>query len=183
MTFLLRIAADCERSRKNDALPAGIDSHGRISSTLVIKRFGSLRKALQESALVPARFMKATDGELCSILIDLWPQTLEEFGRSPYRTELRVFGFPVSGDTYIRRFGTWNKALLAAAESMSTSDGAGDSAEQPEQPDTPLASATKSEGRKTLPVRKRFLVFKRDRYNVASVGDPASSGKLTTRFL
>jgi hypothetical protein len=80
--------------------------------------------------------MKATDGELCSILIDLWPQTLEKFGRSPYRTELRVFGFPVSGDTYIRRFGTWNKALLAAAESMSTSDDAGDSAEQPEQPDT-----------------------------------------------
>jgi len=101
----------------------------------------------------------------------------------PYRTELRVFGFAVSGDTYVRRFGTWNKALLAAAESMSTSDDAGDPAKQPEQPDTPLASATKSEGRKILPVRKRFLVFKRDRYNVASVGDPASNGKLTTRFL
>lgn len=30
-----------------------IDSHGRISSGVVIKRFGSLRKALQESGLVP----------------------------------------------------------------------------------------------------------------------------------
>jgi hypothetical protein len=69
--------------------------------------------------------MKATGGELGSILIDLWPQTLEKFGRSPYRTGLRVFGFPVSGDTYIHRLGTWNRALLAAAESKSTSDDAG----------------------------------------------------------
>jgi hypothetical protein len=144
-----------------------IDSHGRISSDVVIKRFGSLRKALQESGLIPVRFMKGTDEELCSILIELWTQTLEKFGRSPYSTELRVFGFPVSGDTYVRRFGSWNKALLAAAESMPTSDDAGDAAEQPA---SPPASATKCEGRKAVSVRKRFFVFKRDRYRCRICG-------------
>ena len=144
-----------------------IDSHGRISSALVIKRFGSLRKALQESGLIPARFMKATDKELCSILIELWTQTLEKFGRSPHRTELRAFGFPISGDTYIRRFGSWNKALLAAAESVPTSNDAEDAAELPVPP--PI-STTKSEGRKTLSVRKRFLVFKRDSYKCRMCG-------------
>jgi HNH endonuclease/Homing endonuclease associated repeat len=147
-----------------------IDAHGRISSALVIKRFGSLRKALQESGLIPARFMKATDDELCSILIELWTQTLEKFGRSPHRTELRVFGFPISGDTYIRRFGSWNKALLAAVESMPTSDDPGDAAEQPEQPVPPPASANRCEGRNTLSVRKRFFVFKRDRYRCRICG-------------
>jgi hypothetical protein len=141
-----------------------IDCHGRISSTLVVKRFGSLRKALQESGLNPARFMKATDEELYSMLIELWTQTLEQFGRSPYRTELRVFGFPASGDTYIRRFGSWNKALLAAAESVLTS---GDAAEPPAPPPT---LATNSEGRRTLSVRKRFFVFKRDRYRCCICG-------------
>jgi hypothetical protein len=143
-----------------------IDSHGRISSDVVIKRFGSLRKALQESGLIPVRFMKGTDEELCSILIELWTQTLEKFGRSPYSTELRVFGFPVSGDTYVRRFGSWNKALLAAAESMPTSDDGGDAVEQP----APSPAATKCEGRKALSVRKRFFIFKRDRYRCRICG-------------
>jgi len=93
-----------------------IDAHGRLSSGVVIKRFGSLRKALQDSGLTPLRFMKATGEELYSVLIALWTQTLETFGRSPFRTELRAFGFPISGDTYVRRFGSWNKALLAAAD-------------------------------------------------------------------
>lgn len=137
-----------------------IDSHGRISSALVIKRFGSIRKALQESGLIPTRFMKATDEELCSILIELWTQTLAKFGRSPYRSELRAFRFPISGDTYIRRFGSWNKALLAAAQSVSSED----SEDAVKQPVPTQTSETKSEGRKTLSVRKRFFVFKRDRY-------------------
>lgn len=138
-----------------------IDCQGRISSAVVIKRFGSLRKALQEGGLIPARFTKATDEELCSMLIELWTQTLEKFGRSPYRTELRVFGFPVSADTYSRRFGSWNNALLAAAESLPTRD---DAVTTVEPPAPPQESGLKSEGRRTLSVRKRFFVFKRDRY-------------------
>jgi len=84
----------------------------------VLKKFGSLRKALQEAGLTPIRFNKATKDELCSMLIQLWTQTLEKHGRSPYRSELKSFGFAVSGDTYIRRFGTRNTALLAAAETV-----------------------------------------------------------------
>lgn len=143
-----------------------IDSHGHISSAVIIKRFGSLRKAFQESGLIPVRFMKASDEELCSILIELWTRTLEKFGRSPYRTDLRIFGFPVSGDTYVRRFGSWNKALLAAADSIPSSNDSGGT-EQCTSPPIPLAE---SEGRKTLSVRKRFLVFKRDRYRCRICG-------------
>jgi hypothetical protein len=54
-----------------------IDAHCRLSSSVVLKRFGSLRKALQEASLTPSRFTKATDEELCLILIELWTQTLD----------------------------------------------------------------------------------------------------------
>ena len=144
-----------------------IDSHGRISSGLVIKRFGSLRTALQQAELVPTRFMRATDEELYSILIELWTQTLEKFGRSPYRMELRAFGFPVSGDTYIRRFGSWKKGLIAAAACMPTNGDTEDLAGKPVPPQPPGA---KCDDRKTLSVRKRFLVFKRDRYKCRFCG-------------
>jgi hypothetical protein len=134
-----------------------INLYGRLSYDVVLRRFGSLRKALQESGLEPGRFNKTTDEELCSILIELWTQTLERYGHSPYKTELKAFGYTVSVDTFTRRFGSWKKALLAAANSGVLGD------EEPSKP-TMSSEGPKAEGRKTLSVRKRFLVFKRDRY-------------------
>jgi hypothetical protein len=134
-----------------------INLYGRLSYDVVLRRFGSLRKAVQESGLEPGRFNKTTDEELCSILIELWTQTLERYGRSPYKTELKAFGYTVSVDTFTRRFGSWKKALLAAANSGVLGD------EEPSKP-TMSSEGPKAEGRKTLSVRKRFLVFKRDRY-------------------
>jgi hypothetical protein len=143
-----------------------IDSHGRLSSGVVIKKFGSLRRALQEAELRPTRFMKGTDEELFAVLIQLWTLTLEKFGRSPLRRELRDYEFPVSGDTYIRRFGSWKRALLAAAQSVS--------AEGSESVAVPETVTVKDQGstedRKSLSVRKRFFVFKRDRYRCRICG-------------
>jgi hypothetical protein len=141
-----------------------INIHGRLSYETVLRRFGSLRTALQEASLMPRRFTKATDEELCSILIELWTQTLEKYGRSPYKRELSAFGYSVSHDTFIRRFGSWKKALLAAAESSGLDD------EEPSQPLAGSEGQTKTIGRKALSVRKRFLVFKRDRYKCRMCG-------------
>ncbi|MGA7291569.1 MAG: HNH endonuclease [Terriglobales bacterium] len=129
-----------------------------------MRRFGSLRRALQESGMTPARFMKATDEELFSIFIELWTQTLEKSGRSPYRRELRTFAFPVSSDTYVRRFGSWKKALLAAARSVSSADDLVDA------PTLPQTQTSKFESRKALSIRKRFFVLKRDRYRCRMCG-------------
>jgi hypothetical protein len=141
-----------------------VNVYGRLSYEVVLRRFGSLRTALQEAGLTPGRFNKATDEELCSILIELWTQTLEKHGRSPFRTELAAFGYPISHDTFSRRFGSWKKALLAAAASSASGD--------EELGDSAVGSKTlgKAEGRKALSVRKRFLVFKRDRYRCRICG-------------
>ena len=107
------------RALKRDGLSRrDIDEHGRVSSGTVIKRFGSLRKALQAAGLKPIRFMKASDEELLGILIDLWTKTLVKEGRRPYRRDLKVHGFAVSSDTVVRKYGSWRAALLRAAESL-----------------------------------------------------------------
>ena len=46
--------------------------------------------------------MKASDEELSKILIDLWEKTLKDEGRTPYRKDLKNYGFQVSGDLYLR---------------------------------------------------------------------------------
>jgi hypothetical protein len=153
------------RALKRDGLSRrDIDENGRVSSGTVIKRFGSLRKALQAAGLKPIRFMKASDEELLGILIDLWTRTLEKEGRRPYRRDLKVYGFAVSSDTVVRKYGSWRAALLRAAESL----GNRGSVEVAER----VASGhTGSVGeRKGLSVRKRFFVFKRDRYRCRMCG-------------
>jgi hypothetical protein len=133
---------------------ADIDKHGRVSYLLIWKRFGSLRQALQMAQLTPTRFMKATDDELLAVLIELWERTLEKEGRTPQRKDLKIYRMPVSGDTVIRRFGTWRKALLAAHASV-TQDSL------PEESVT-LPTPPAHQIRKPLSVRKRFFVMKRD---------------------
>jgi hypothetical protein len=55
------------RELGQDTLSRGdIDRSGRMSSAVVLKRFGSLRKALQAAGLRPTRFMKASEQELRS---------------------------------------------------------------------------------------------------------------------
>ncbi len=97
---------------------ADIERAGHVSYSLVRKRLGSLRRALQLAGLVPQRFMNATDEALLEMLIDLWEQVLEKEGRTPQRNDLKSYNFPVSGDTYARRFGTWKRALVKAVKSV-----------------------------------------------------------------
>jgi|SRR5437879_1273241 len=67
---------------------------GRVSHSAVVRRFGSLRQALNRAGLKTGRFMKATDDELLAIIINLWQQVLEKNGRSPQKDDLRTYGFP-----------------------------------------------------------------------------------------
>jgi hypothetical protein len=141
-----------------------IDEHGRVSSGTVIKRFGSLRKALQVAGLEPVRFTKASDGELLGTLIDLWTRTLEREGRRPFRRDLKAYGFVVSPDTIVRRYGSWKAALVRAADSLGD-QGSEETAEKVAAGHTELSAK-----RGGLSVRKRFFVFKRDKYRCRICG-------------
>ena len=141
-----------------------IDKHGRVSSGTVIKRFGSLRKAFEAAGLKPIRFMKASDDELIGILIDLWTRTLEKEGRRPFRRDLKAYGFAISSDTFVRKYGSWRAALLRAADSVANEITV-ETAERAETDHTGLPG-----DRKALSVRKRFFVFKRDKYRCRMCG-------------
>jgi Homing endonuclease associated repeat len=144
------------RTRRQTVTKADIEKHGRLSYEVINRRFGSLRKALQEAGLEPSRFMKGGNEELLEILVQLWTRTLETEGRRPYRKDLKEYGFPVSSDTYTRQFGSWKKALLRAYNFVSTG-------EQPEDgsvgrnPTDLGCSADASRG--SISIRKRFQVF------------------------
>jgi hypothetical protein len=126
-----------------------LDTHGRVKYHIVLQQFGSLRKALEAAGLKSSRFTNATDAELLKIVTDLWVITLRESGRRPRTAEVAKYGFPVAAATIIRRFGSWKKALIGAANAASG--------------ETVKAMRIVSV-RRPIAVNKRFLVIKRDRY-------------------
>jgi hypothetical protein len=108
--------------------------------------------------------MKASDNELLGILIDLWTRTLEKEGRRPFRSDLKAYGYSVSGDTFSRKYGSWKAALLRAAENLGNQGSV-------EESENGAANQTEALGkRKAISVRKRFFVFKRDRYRCRICG-------------
>ncbi len=148
---LRRLASSLQ---KNTVTKRDIEANGRISYSLIVKRFGSLRQALQAADLVPQRFMKASDAELLEILVELWEKVLEQEGRLPHRTDLKDHGYPVSADTYVRRFGSWRSALVRASNSVGAETG---------NLSAPISSSPEPERvRESLSLRKRFFVMKRD---------------------
>ncbi len=155
------------RALGKDALSRlDIDQRGKVSSAVVLKRFGSLRHALQAAGLRPTRFMKASDAELLDLLEEVWVKSLQRFGRRPERGDLRVLGAPVSADTIARRFGSWKKALIATAERADR--GPSGSPNQVKVPADSIGALPSP--RKALSVRKRFFVLKRDRYRCRLCG-------------
>jgi len=156
------------RTRRQTVTKADILEHGRLSYEVINRRFGSLRKALQEAHLEPHRFMKGTDEELLEMLIELWTGTLEKEGRRPYRKDLKEYGFPISSDTYTRRFGSWKKALLRAYNFVPAAQDLGDGPVGKMSP-TYLGRSPGVPGR-SISIRKRFQVFKRDQYTCQLCG-------------
>jgi len=148
------IAAELRRiaalRNKNSVSRRDIDRYGRLNSRTVMLKFGSLRLANEAAGLVPGRFTKATDEEFLQILDQLWAITGRLHGRSPRCHEVRQYGFPVSARTIAARFGSWHKALAAAAQFGHR---------------TPPASPQKPAGkREGISLRTRFLIFRRDAY-------------------
>ncbi|HVB59058.1 MAG TPA: HNH endonuclease [Candidatus Acidoferrales bacterium] len=134
---------------------------GRVSHNAIVRHFGSLRRALQLAGLKTTRFMKATDEELISILIELWEKVLEKEGRSPQEDDLRKYEFPLSHDTITRRFGSWRKALVKAAASVTDESVSKLDESAPE---------TQPRKREALSLRKRFFVLKHDHFACVRCG-------------
>lgn len=161
-SLLAELRRVAEIAGSHTVTKAALKNFGRVSYSAIVRRFGSLRHALTLAGLKSERFMKATDEELLSVVINLWQQVIEKEGRTPRKKDLEAYGFPLSDDTICRRFGTWRKALVRAHESI-TEDSI-----SIERPDPAHTNQTRK--RIPLSIRKRFFVLKRDHFACVRCG-------------
>ena len=158
-TLIRELQRLADELKKDTLTRSDIDQHGKMSSATVLKHFGSLRQALQAAGLRPTRYMKASDRELLDILEKAWVTSLKKNGRAPMRKDFKTLGSPVSSDVVVRRFGSWKKALIATAERAAKEGPPLNTLDQ-----MPPQAVCSGPLRKSISVRKRFNVMKRDSY-------------------
>ncbi len=92
-----------------DTVPCHVyDKKGQYSSFTLRKRFGSWNEALEAAGMSSSYVPKLEDDQLFNNLLRVW----EKLGRQPQRRDMRRPISWISEGPYVRRFGSWNKALV-----------------------------------------------------------------------
>jgi hypothetical protein len=130
--------------------------HGRFSSTVAKKRFGSWNQALVAAGLGIGFRRDLPDEELFDNLRQVWIA----LGRQPRRSEMAPPLSQLTHSPYVRRFGSWLAAMRSFAET-----------EQGSELAVAAPSLPTSGGSARQPsLRLRFLVMRRDRFCCTSCG-------------
>jgi hypothetical protein len=152
-----------------------IKEHSSIDPAIVRRRFGSWNKGLKAAGLkVPARARRYTDEECFENLLNLW----SHLGRTPSFRELDVPPSVVGGTAYVKRWGTFNKALLAFIAQIDADTASSNSPPpveaEPIAPNADVGIAPKV--KRNVPLGIRFTVLTRDCFKCVLCGaSPATS--------
>lgn len=152
---------------------AEYDQYGKYCASLVDRRIGSWKAALEKAGLlVSAHYHTAiTDEQLFENLEHLW----ESLGRQPTRSD---FVKPLSHCSYApypRRFGTYRKALEAFVASFERAEleTPGPETMLPERQEcvrSSVLSTARHKTPRTIGWRMRFLVMRRDNFKCRICG-------------
>ncbi len=130
---------------------------GRYSAITVSKRFGSWNQALKEAGLEILNEVHISDERLFENLMVLW----EHYGRQPKRRETAHPPSAISERPYIRRFGSWTKALEEFVEYANLQD---------RDPPTPIEVASGHRTSRDPSLRLRYRILKRDNFSCRACG-------------
>lgn len=151
--------------------------HLPFSDEILRKRWGTTRAAFEAAGLEATSLgRRYTDEECFDNMLSVWTH----LGRPPMHKEMSEPPSTVGGKAYIRRFGTWNKALAAFVERVNQ-----DSDTEEEQNleaatvearaaghvPLPLAVVRSPEETRDIRLGLRFRVLHRDRFKCVLCGD------------
>lgn len=146
--------------------------HSMTSEDAIRIRFGSFHKGLEVAGVPGSPYDHArrlTDSECFENLAAVWTQ----FGRAPKYREMFEPPSTIQGKTYVGRWGTWRRTVIAFVEWANSEGELGDTSEadQPTTGSKPVMEKPRTEAdcREARP-GLRFRVFMRDRFRYVACG-------------
>jgi len=167
----LRALAD--RLGKAELTVAEVEANLPFGGGTLRKRWGSSRAAFETAGLSVTNFgRRYTDEDCFNNMLEVWTH----YGRPPQYREMGELPSVVGGKAYVKRFGTWNKALAAFVDRVNA------------DPDylppevVPTAKTTDAEqpldanqdmgrDKREISLGLRFRVLHRDRFKCVLCGD------------
>lgn len=144
------------------------NTHGRIHSTSIVRRFGSWHAAVVRANLVPGRGSKRyTDEEYFENILAVWMH----HGRQPRYREMDQEPSRISAGAYERKFGGWRRALGAFVERVNADRRLDSFLPSTPQPEAVLDSEVTPKRRgRTISLGLRYDVLRRDRFKCVLCG-------------
>lgn len=152
-----------------------IEHHTDVGRKALVRRWGSVRKAIEAAGLETAKGgRRYTDEECYRNLFEVWTH----YRRPPQYREMNIPPSAIGPKAYVLRFGSWRKALAAFVQWVEDTS-VEESGERPpgQSADIPVAATPKtSRGPRDVSWGLRFKVLHRDRFKCVLCGDhPATS--------
>ena len=174
LSMLRNLAAKLE---KKTLTQSDVVQHLPFSEQILRNRWRTLRSAFEAAGLeVTNSGRRYTDEECFENMLVVWTR----LGRPPTHKEMSEVPSKVGGKAYIRRFGTWNKALTAFVERVNQRND--DEEQQNLDGGYAFVAAPSKDNMRVLPVRSpedsrdirlglRFRVLHRDHFKCLLCGD------------
>jgi hypothetical protein len=163
------------RSSANPQLTVGdVKQHLPFSNETLVRRWGTSYAAFEAAGLVTSKSARrCTDEECFDNLLTVWTH----YGRQPNFREMGLRPSSVPASAYVRRFGTWMKAMEAFVgrvnnDEQDLASGQGSEIVTP-QPVLELSKpqTTANALSRHIPLGLRFRVLHRDHFKCLLCGD------------
>lgn len=150
---------------KNTVTSEEYNEYGHFNCTTLTRRFGSWFKCLELAGLAPSRsIIGITNEDLFEEIENVWIKLSKQPSYAQMRDMARF-----SIGTYEKRFGGWRKALTAFVDYINGDNGPSDYLNCCSK-DTYIAEDNKHKTSRSISLRLRFLVLKRDNFRCCSCG-------------
>lgn len=163
------------RLGKSELTVDEVRAHLPFSGETLRKRWRTSRAAFEAAGLSASNLgRRYADEECFDNLLKAWTH----YGRPPMYREMGLPPSTVGGKAYLKRFGTWNKALAAFVDRVTADVAPNVVADEEVKPqrngDAPAlveVDARTVEYSRDIPLGLRFKAFRRDRFKCVLCGD------------
>jgi hypothetical protein len=174
---LLALVELATKLGKSELTVADVQSHLPFDGATLRRRWGTSKAAFEAAGLKVTQLgRRYSDSECFDNLLAVWTH----HRRPPKYLEMSAPPSDVGGKAYMKRFGSWNRALAAFVEKVNQYDAPEPPARGTTEPSPVAAVATallvEPLDSRDIPLGLRFKVLRRDSYKCVLCGDhPARS--------
>lgn len=142
--------------------------HTGLDAGPVRRLFGSWKHALEAAGMVPSPHSKRYTDEQCfENLLSLWTH----YGRPPQHDEMNRAPSQVGSKAYVRRWGTWRKALQAFVQRVNNGETRAVPLENiPAKNPPPSSQPVPDRGPREIPLALRYYALRRDNFRCVACG-------------